>query len=346
MTRVPIYDVEIGMIIGEDIYNRFDVMIIASGTIITHSVYDTLERLDVFDVLIVEKEIQGHQEIVVIDEPVQELYNETVESYKKIYNDVKFGRQLLSEEVNETLQPLVNQVMTNPSLTKRLWQIESCDSYTYDHSVTVSLASALLGKWMGLSEKEINELALAGLLHDIGKCNIPNEILQKPDRLTDEEFKVMKTHSTLGYILLRSGKGFSDDVLAGVYEHHEKYDGKGYPNNLVGENIHLYGRLIAVADVYSAMTANRVYREKMSPFQVAKLITEYSFGYLDPKAVKVFLTNISNYYVGTIVKLSDNRIGQVVMINKSEPSRPLVKVDGEYIDLEKDFSIEIVALID
>lgn len=345
MTRVSFEDVKIGMILGEDIFNRFDVMVIASGTIITKAVYNTMDKLDVFDIAIIEKESHGHSEIVLVEEPVQEIYSETVESYKEIFNSVRFGKQLISEEVQDTLQPLMHQVMTNPSLTKRLWQIEACDAYTYDHSVTVSLASALLGKWMGLDEASINDLALAGLLHDIGKCNIPSDILLKPDRLTEDEFKVMKTHSTLGYILLRSGKGFSDDVLNGVYQHHEKYDGQGYPNHLVGEKIHLFGRLIAIADVYSAMTADRVYREKMSPFQVAKLITDYSFGYLDPKAVKVFLTNISNYYVGTIVKLSDNRIGQVVMINKAEPSRPLLKIDGDYLDLAKDFSVEIISLI-
>lgn len=134
--------------------------------------------------------------------------------------------------------------------------------------MTVSLASALLGKWMNFDDDTINELALAGLMHDIGKCNIPNEILIKPDRLTEDEFKVMKTHATLGYILLRSGKDFSDNVLMGVYQHHEKYDGKGYPNQMSGEDIHIFGRLIAVADVYSAMTSERVYREKCHLFKL------------------------------------------------------------------------------
>ena len=346
MVKLTLDEIKIGMILGQDIYNHFDVMIVASGTIITHNVYDTLERLGVDAVTIVEKEVKNTKEIVVIDDPVQDIYNETVDGFKNIFKGVKFGRQLVAEEVKEVLAPMLDQIKNNPSITKKLWQIEACDSYTYDHSVTVSLASALLGKWMNFDDATINELALAGLMHDIGKCNIPNEILIKPDRLTDEEFKVMKTHSTLGYILLRSGKDFSDNVLMGVYQHHEKYDGKGYPNQISGEDIHIFGRLIAVADVYSAMTSKRVYREKMSPFQVAKLITDYSFGYLDPHAVKVFLSNVSNYYVGALVKLSDHRIGQVVMVNKTEPYRPLVKVESTYIDLSKDYSIDIDTIID
>lgn len=346
MANLLIEDVELGMILGEDIYNKFEVMVVAGGSIITKAVYDTLERLNIDIVSIVEKEVDGVSEIVVIEEPIQEIFNDTVISFKKIFNDVRFGKQILADDIKETLGPMIDQVMTNPALTKRLFQLETCDQYTYDHSVTVSLASALLGKWMGLSEESINELALAGLMHDIGKCNIPNDILNKPDRLTEDEFNVMKTHSTLGYILLRSGKGFSNDILDGVYQHHEKYSGKGYPNSIKGDKIHLYGRLIAVADVYSAMTSTRVYREKMSPFQVAKLITEYSFDSLDPSIVKVFLSNISNYYVGTLVKLSDGRIGQVVLINKHDPARPLVKIEGEYLDLSKDYSVEIKALID
>lgn len=346
MRRLMLDEIELGMIIGEDIYNNFDVMVVSSGSIINENIISLLDRMDVIDVAIFEKSVEGEKEVFVVKNEVQKTYGKTVESFKTLFNSVKYGNQVVAEEISDMLTPMLEQINHNQLLAKSLWQIEACDEYTYDHSVTVSMTAALLAKWMNLSPDAVNEVATAGLLHDIGKCNIPDEILKKPDRLTEEEFKVMKTHSTLGYLLLKNGKGFSNEILQGVYQHHEKFDGNGYPNKLEGENIHLYGRIIAVADVYSAMTSNRVYRSKMSPFQVARLILEYSFGYLDPKAVQVFLYNIGNFYVGTIVKLSNGEIGQVVMVNKQEPYRPLIKVEDKFVDLAKDHTLEIIDLID
>ncbi|MBI9012800.1 MAG: HD-GYP domain-containing protein [Clostridiales bacterium] len=346
MRRLSLENVKLGMVIGEDIFNNFDVMVVSSGSIINENIYKLIKRMDLLDILIVEKSIEGEKRVVVVENNVQKTYDDTVQSFKNLFNNVKFGKQIVADELTDILAPMLDQVNSNKLLAKSLWQIEACDEYTYDHSVTVSMAAALLGKWMGLGENDINDLATAGLLHDIGKCNIPDEILKKPDRLTEEEFKVMKTHSTLGYLLLKNGKGFNDSILSGVYQHHEKFDGNGYPNKLREDDIHQFGRIIAVADVYSAMTSNRVYRSKMSPFQVAKLIMEYSFGYLDPVAVSIFLSNVGNFYVGTVVKLNNGLIGQIVMSNKAEPYRPLLKVDDEFVDLSKDHSLEIVAVID
>lgn len=346
MRRIEFVNLKEGMIVGEDIYNALDVMILASGTIVTSQIYKMLDKLNLDDIAIIDKKVKGEDEVVIVDNKIQLIYNDTVKSFKEIFNSVKFGKQVIASEIEDLLSPMLNEVKTNPSLAKKLWQIEVSDEYTYDHSVTVSMASALLGKWLNLSDYQINELGTAGLLHDIGKCNIPDQILKKPDRLTDEEFKVMKTHSTLGYLLLKNGHNFSDDILAGVYQHHEKFDGNGYPNKLSGDEIHLYGKIIAVADVYSAMTSNRIYRKRMSPFLVAKLMLEYSFGYLDPLSVNTFLSNVSNFYVGTIVKLTDGRIGEVIMVNKTEPYRPLVRVEEDYVDLTRDHSLDIIAILD
>lgn len=346
MKRITIDEIKLGMILGEDLLNDFGVMVLSSGTIINEQTLKLIERLDLMDIRIVEKEAEGEREVVVVDKHVQNIYDETVDSFKKLFGNVKFGKQIVAEEVEEVLSPMLDEVKNNPSLAKKLWQIEKSDEYTYDHSVTVSMAAALLGKWMNLSDHQINELGVAGLMHDIGKCNIPDEILKKPDRLTEEEYKVMKTHATLGYLLLKNGKNFSDEILMGVYQHHEKHDGNGYPNRLKGDEIHLYGKIIAIADVYSAMTSNRIYRKKMSPFLVAKLMLDYSFGYLDPLAVNTFLSNVSNFYVGTIVKLTDGRIGEVVMINKMEPYRPLVRIEEEYVDLTKNHSLDIISILD
>lgn len=344
--QIGIFELQANMILGEDIINRSGVLVIASGTILTAAMIQTLIDMGHIAVEIIEKEEPTGKSVVIVDNRVQEKYEETVHQFKTLFKGIKFGGKAASEEVEHLLVPLVDEVMTNDQITKKLWQIRNCDEYTYDHSVTVSLASALLGKWLNYDVQKVNDLAMAGLMHDIGKCNIPDAILNKPDSLTDEEYKVMKTHATLGYVLLMNGKGFSGDVLRGVYEHHERYDGAGYPNGLKGKDIHPFARAIAVADTYSAATSDRIYRKRMSPFLVAKLILDNQFGYLDPEFTNIFLNQISSFYVGSIVKLSNGVIGQVVMTNKNEPFRPLVHADKVFYDLSKDHSLEIMEIID
>lgn len=346
MIRIDTSELQTNMILGEDIYNHLGVLFISSGSILSRGMIESLKDMNHMSVDIIEKEEPTGKSVVIVDHKVQVKYEETVHRFKTLFKGIKFGGKAASKDVEQILGPLVDEVMTNDQITKKLWQIRNCDEYTYDHSVTVSLASALLGKWLNYDTAMINELAMAGLMHDIGKCNIPDSILNKPESLNDEEYKVMKTHATLGYVLLMNGKGFSGDVLKGVYEHHERYDGSGYPNGLKGLDIHPFARAIAVADVYSAATSNRVYRKRMSPFLVAKLILENQFGYLDPEFSNIFLNHISSFYIGSIVKLSNGTLGQVVMTNRNEPFRPLVHADKMFYDLSKDHSLEIVEIID
>lgn len=346
MIQIETKELKPHMILGQDIYNSLGVLFIASGSILTQNMIESLIDMKLTVVNIIEKEDSSGKKVVIVDTRVQEKYQTTVHRFKSLFKGVRFGEKPASSEVEAILAPLVDEVFSNDQITKKLWQIQNCDEYTYDHSVTVSLASALLGKWLHYDHYTINQLAMAGLMHDIGKCNIPDSILNKPEALNDEEYKVMKTHATLGYVLLMNGKGFSDSVLKGVYEHHERYDGSGYPNGIRGDEIHPFARAIAIADVYSAATSNRVYRKRMSPFLVAKLILENQFGYLDPEFSNIFLNQISSFYIGSIVKLSNGTLGQVVMTNRNEPYRPLVHADKLFFDLSKDHSLEIIEIID
>jgi putative nucleotidyltransferase with HDIG domain len=346
MVRIEIDALQPNMVLGQDVYNKLGVLFIASGTVINKTVIESLRDMNLGAVDILDKEFDGTNEVVLIDCKVQEKYEDTVKRFKMLFKGIRYGDKPAANEVQHLLAPLVEEIMTNDQITKKLWQIHNCDEYTYDHSVTVSMASALLGKWMHYDMKTVNALAMAGLMHDIGKCNIPDSILNKPDALTDEEYRVMKTHATLGYVLLMNGKGFSEDILKGVYEHHERYDGSGYPNGIKGNDIHEFARAIAIADVYSAATSERVYRKRMSPFLVAKLILENRFGYLDPELSSVFLNQIGNFYIGSIVKLSNGVVGHVVMTNRNEPYRPLIHADKVFYDLSKNHHLEIMEIID
>lgn len=241
--------------------------------------------------------------------------------------------------------PLLSEVETGGDIAQKIWQIRQSDEYTFEHSVQVSLYSALIGSWLGMEPDELKDLAIAGLLHDIGKCNIPDEILNKPDALTEAEFKVMRTHPTLGYVLLANTKQFNDAVLSGVLQHHERSDGSGYPNSLKGPHIHPYARIVAIADIYSAMTSDRVYRERECPFMVAGQIQEKSFGSLDPFYSKVFVSNIVQYFVGNQVELNNGSRGEIIFIEKNHPIRPLVKTESGFINLVKDNSLYVTDVL-
>ena len=216
---------------------------------------------------------------------------------------------------------------------RRLLKVKKSDVYTFNHSLNVSVIATLLGQWLGLNGDALNRLALAGLLHDIGKARVPAAILSKPGALTADEMAEMRKHSIYSYQLLGSIHGLHPDIGQGVLQHHEREDGRGYPLGLMGSQIHLFGKIIAVADIYDAMTSDRVYRRHVSPYHVAELIAQDSFGKLDTRVAQTFLANIANSFTGNVVRLSTGETGEVVYINPQNPTRPIVRVGNKCLDL-------------
>lgn len=193
--------------------------------------------------------------------------------------------------------------------------------------------------------KDLRKLGYTGVFHDIGKCRIPLEILNKPDNLDEKEWNIMKQHPIYGYSILKKNKILSNDVLMGVLVHHERKDGSGYPLGLKEEKIHTYGKIVAVADIFDAMMSDRVYRKKRPPFQVAEYISDRSFDSLDPYISRIFLEGISRFFVGNIVRLSDGRIGKIVYIHPQQHTKPVVLAGGEFLDFSKKMEITIVEII-
>ncbi|MDU2065889.1 MAG: HD domain-containing phosphohydrolase, partial [Sporomusaceae bacterium] len=175
---------------------------------------------------------------------------------------------------------------------------------------------------------------------------IPLAVLNKPERLLDEEMAVMKMHTLYGYDLLKNVPGISKQVLAGVVQHHERLDGTGYPFGLAAEKIEPFGRIIAVADIYDALTSDRVYHKKTTPFAVVELLIEEMFGALDPTVCTVFLNNVRDYFLGNRVLLNTGEQAEVVYLGQFLGSRPIVKTeDGDFVDLERRKEVTIVKLV-
>lgn len=221
---------------------------------------------------------------------------------------------------------------------------KAADSYTYTHSINVALLSTLIGKWMKYGKTLQDSLMLAGLLHDIGKMKIDKSILNKPEKLTDEEFEEIKKHPIYSYELLQTNTDIPLDVKVGILMHHERMDGSGYPYGVYNENINDIGKVLAIADSYDAMISERPYQKKRSPFEVMQLMQTGIFGKLDSKILLTFLSNIATYYIGTYVILNTGEVGEVVAINPLCIYRPIVRVQNRYIDMYTDHSIQIVDL--
>lgn len=255
---------------------------------------------------------------------------------------VQGGQNIPVMEVREVVTPLLQQVQDQPEFLLSLHRISRVDSYAYEHSIAVGLISYMIGRWIKVPEKEWMQVALAGTLLDIGKTRIDRRILQKPGKLTPEEFEEMKKHTVYGYQLIKASPGLSEGVALAALQHHEREDGSGYPLGLPGAKLHLYSKIVAVADVYHAMCSNRIYQKGKSSYVVAEQLLQDSFGKLDPHIVHTFVKRITDFAAGTLVELSDGTIGKVIFTDSNQPTRPMIEANGRIINLVENRNLSIV----
>lgn len=275
-----------------------------------------------------------------VDDPTKVEMSETVKAR------VNEGIQYLFKNTNadnfsgaamQVSKDLTEAIMTNSAVAIDINTLKVSDEYTFKHSVDVAMISMIIGKRHGLSRDEIREIGVAGLLHDMGKSKIPTEILNKPGKLTDEEFALMKRHPYDGYQILKDRGGFSNAVLAGVLQHHEKINASGYPMGLPKDQIHLFGRLIAVADIFDALVTKRPYKDAFPMREAVEMIMSMT-GELDISCINSFLGSVICYPVDSVVELSNGQLCKVVANVPMYPLRPrVVAIDtGEVYDLAND----------
>lgn len=205
--------------------------------------------------------------------------------------------------------------------------------YFYHNAILTSLTSYLLAKWHDLPQKEWMQVAFAGLLHDIGNTQLPLALLYKPTPLTPQETEEMRRHTTYGYQQLRKLSAINEGVKLTALQHHEKIDGSGYPFQLTGDQIHVYAKIVGVADIYHAMTLKRCYSQTQSPYLVLEELRSESFGKLDPGVVQTFVDKTTQFHQGTHVRLNDGRVGEIVFSDRSHPTRPMVFTEDGIVNL-------------
>ena len=245
------------------------------------------------------------------------------------------GGTVNKEELLSKTISLVSPKQTTLDVFDMLHNMRQVNDSTYAHSLNVAIISRIIGKWLHFSTEELDTLTLAGLLHDIGKTKIPDEVLNKDGKLTDEEFQMIRNHPKYGYDILKS-QPLNSHIKKAALMHHERCDGSGYPMGLTMEEIDDYALIIAIADVYDAMTAARSYRAPLCPFEVIAEFEKDGLQKYKPKYILTFLENIANAYQNNRVMLSDGTSARIVLLNHRRLSKPLVQLDdGACIDLEK-----------
>lgn len=243
-------------------------------------------------------------------------------------------------------EELMTNILKDDAVAIDLGMLKVSDDYTFRHSVDVSAMSIIIGRDCGFSDEELRELAIAGLLHDVGKAKIPAEILNKPGKLTESEFEYMKQHSLFGFSILKEKGIYSDGILSGVLQHHEKLNAKGYPMGLDGSKIHKYARTIAIADVFDALVNKRVYKQPFPKGEAMEMVIAMT-PELDIDIMKHFIRSVILYPVNSIVMLSTGEPAKVVENIPEYPMRPIcVGLDkGKLYNLAEDISLTNVIIL-
>lgn len=283
------------------------------------------------------------------DMEIPELINETlrtkaVNEIRTVYDDfgASGGRNIPNrvDVLSNISRQLVDSISASPAVMFNMMDLKNYDDYTYRHCLSVSIYSTLTGISMGVRAASLEKLALAGMLHDMGKARIPRWIVNKSGRLTEEEFAIMRRHPTLGVEMFpRTALQFSPKVMLAVEQHHEQFDGSGYPKGLRGLEISLFGRILAAADVYDALTSNRPYRRALMPNEAIEHIMANSGKHFDPDVVAAFLRSVEAYPLGLCVRLSSGEQAVVIKNYQENTLRPVVRVlspgplQGKTLDL-------------
>jgi HD-GYP domain-containing protein (c-di-GMP phosphodiesterase class II) len=267
--------------------------------------------------------------IFAMDEQVVLTKETQVKAFRAVSDiifQVKNDAVIDSEQTIEVTKTLVDEVLRAPDALMNLMDIKSFDDYTFTHNVNVSTIALLIGLDMGLEKEELEELATGCLLHDVGKIKLSLELLNKEESLTDEDIYELRTHPRQGYDILIKSRGLTEKMRLVALQHHEKFQGNGYPGKLKGEEISLFARICAVADSYDALTTKRPYRMAMSPYDAIKIMNAAVDIHYDPQILKAFVKKFSLYPSGSFVRLNDQSIALVLRNNPNSVIRPVVRL--------------------
>lgn len=342
MTKVRTFhinDVKSGMIIGTTIEDRLGRHLIERGTVLNDYRIGQLKSYGIRQVLIMfGKDATGDEEVQLSPKAKKavELLRKEDPAKVKLQNNVKkrisTGIELmyanpdpkeLKNIANSIATDLIDAIESNDAVALNINDLQTNDEYTFKHSVDVATIAMIIAKTEKYSKQQIHDIGMSGLLHDIGKTKVPANILNKPGRLTPDEFEIMKKHSEFGYDMVKDEPGIEKEISLAVLQHHEKRDGSGYPYGIGEAEISDFAKILTVSDIYDALVTDRPYKQGIEPRQAVEMLMAMT-GQLDMTALKAFLSSMILYPVDSIVRLSNGEIALVVRKNDSYLMRPMV----------------------
>ncbi|MDD3364781.1 MAG: HD-GYP domain-containing protein [Syntrophomonas sp.] len=347
-TKISLEELSIGQVLDMDIFNQDGQLLLRKGTLFTDDIIGSMKRRNINNVYIL-KEMQApdppeHTKVELPSKSdrsakakVAEVYNNALGFVESFMADIKRDKEINVGAVAETVNTFSSSIFTDTNVLDQMRKIKDKDDYLLTHSVDVSLMAIMIGKWLGYDQETVNNLGIAGILHDLGKVHIPEDILNKPARLTDQERKIMNNHPVIGYQLCQASKNLDKSIQYGVLMHHERLDGSGYPSSMSYGKILVFASILAIADTYDAITTKRVYSPKRTPYMAAEMILQEAMaGKIDIRIGKIFYDKVLSLSVGNEVLLSNQHKGVVVFMNPLKPNYPIVKVDNTVYNLEKE----------
>lgn len=331
MRLISINVLKEGMVVGRTIWNEAGHPLLHKDVIVTSRIVERLRDLNI-QYLYIEDAISAGIEVEETISPAKRI--EAVKNMTKAFTQVKQAKATQtsyvldqqSKVIGFIIDDILSSIMNSEEVLMVLTDAYLYDEYIYQHSFNVAMYSIAIAKEMGYSYDDIRLIGIGALLHDVGKLTIPSEILLKPGKLTTEEFEEMKLHARNGFDILRNLHSVSLLVAHCAFQHHERIDGSGYPRGLVEFEIHPFAKIIAVADVFDALTSNRIYRKKMLPSEAIEIIVEGRAKQFDARVVDAFVRSVVHYANGTIVLLNDGRRGIVSKQNLVDVTRPWIRI--------------------
>ncbi|RHW36097.1 HD-GYP domain-containing protein [Lysinibacillus yapensis] len=358
---INLNDLRIGRIVAEDIFANTKYPIIHKNTLITPN---HLNVLKAFHVLKVPIELDGnekHQDFMNddIEQEMEELeirpsaatfekrYNDAVEEFEKVFFSWESGAKIEITKIREIILPLVDEILNDRAILFKLNNYSIPKNYLYHHCIATGLISASIANKLGYERGFVLQIAIAGVLADCGMAKVPQSIREKQGTLTEHEFLLIRKHPLFSFKMIANLPAMKDEMKLAIYQHHERLDGSGYVEGIKLGKISTFAQIIAVADTFHAMTSERFYRSKESPFKVIEMFKGTEFGKFDIKVVEALVQLIATLPIGTLIELSNLEHAKIMYINSFSPTRPLVKLlnTGEIIDLSKQRSLYISKVI-
>lgn len=346
MRIIPVECVRNGSFLGKTIYDSEGRILLREGIPLKDTLLKKIKENNIHQIYVVDE----YSNIEIDDVIKPELRQKSIKTLKEVFININkasksnliVDKEHYIDSVNNIAEEILNNILDNENIMLSLVDIKNMDNYTYQHSVNVAIISVVIGVGLKLSKRDLLNLCIGALLHDIGKAFIPNDIIKKPSSLTEEEFKLIKTHPQKGYDYLFNNFNISSSSKLIIKQHHERVDGLGYPNKLKSDSIFRLSKIVSIADVYDALTSNRPYRKPIHANDAVEYIMAHSGTVFDHKLVTVFTKFIVPYPIGTIVELSTGDTCIVENNNFRYPLRPIVKILESSDEARKGKTIDLL----